>query len=94
MCSSDLYWRISIFDLGISISTYLDISRDIHMQYLDIYMWITCSRCGYLSMGMDSIHIAIMTKQIFWVNIYINPYTCMGIYKDIHISIYILWISI
>ena len=67
--------------------------RDIHMHYLDMYMWITCSRCGYLLMGMD-IHIAIMTKQKFWVNIYINPYTCMDIYIDIHTSIYISWISI
>ena len=56
----DIYWRISSFDLGISISIYLDILRDIHMQHLDIYMWITCSRCGFLLMGMD-IHIAIMT---------------------------------
>ena len=37
----DIYWRISIFDLGISISIYLDIIRDIHMYYLDICMWIT-----------------------------------------------------
>ena len=43
----DIYWRISSFDLGISISIYLDILRDIHMQHLDIYMWISCSRCGY-----------------------------------------------
>ena len=40
-------------------------------------------------MGMD-IHIAIMTKQIFRANIYIIPYTCMDIYIEIHISIYIL----
>ena len=34
------------------------------MHYLDIYMWITCSRCGYLLMGMD-IHNAIKSRKIF-----------------------------
>ena len=26
----------------------MDIHRDIHVQHLDIYMWISPSRCGYL----------------------------------------------
>ena len=71
------------------------------MHFLDIYMWISCSRCGHLLMGMD-IHNAITTRQIFksqylhkhidicgyihrFLHIYLNI-------MDIYIDIYI-WIS-
>ena len=71
------------------------------MHYLDIYMWISCSRCGYLLMGMD-IHNAILTRQIFKgkylhkdtdIYRYIHRYLQIHLnIMDIYIDIYI-WIS-
>ena len=55
------------------------------MNDVDIYMWISCSRCGYLSMGMD-IHKTIMTRQIF-MGKYLHEN--IDIYEDIHIYLYI-----
>ena len=69
------------------ISIYIDILRDIHMHYLDIYMWISCSRCGYLSMGMD-IHYAIMTRQICKSK-YLHKYIDISGYLHRYLHIYL-----
>ena len=57
---SDIYIDLWMY-IYMYIYLYIDILRDIHMNYFDIYMWISCSRCGYLSMCMD-IQNAIMTR--------------------------------
>ena len=78
------------------------------MNNFDIYMWISYSRCGYLSMGID-IHNTIKTRQIFmgkYVHNNIDNYEYIHRYlyiylniMDIHINIFIhinilIWISI
>ena len=49
----DVHLRISRFDLGISISIYLNILRDIHMHDLDVYIWIILDNSGHPVQDMD-----------------------------------------
>ena len=41
-------WISTYIYMDIYIYVYIDVLRDIHVKHLDIYMWISRSRCGYL----------------------------------------------
>ena len=85
--SISIYLSIYL-SISLSLYIYIDILRDIDMQHLDIYMWISCSRCGYLIMGMD-IRNASKSRKIF-IGKYLHNTTDMCGYintRQVHIQL-------